>query len=901
MLFLKIMNLRGGSFHKYNKWSRPGLSNEHKEKIMKPMQIILIGLVILVCTIYAPAFSEVPNYINYQGRLTDSLGVNVPDGLYDIMFSIYNDPSTPTHLWQEPQVIEVNAGLFNAQLGIAVLFGELFFANGPDLYLGIKVGADPELAPRVKISSSVFSIYSQVADEAHVAHSIAENTVTDMNIVDGSIGFYDIGQNGAGEGQVMKWLGGNWIPSDDEAGTGVDSDWVISGTDMYSGVEGNVGIGTPSPSAKLDVDFASTGSLKIGTPLGTGPGLIMFAPNGNRRDFVAGDWGLSLGASASSGAVDQNRFVIRENGTIDIKGSNLSSGDAILDVAYDSSNTSSLYAIRGYSNPQDGYGVGGSFQGGMTGVAGEVAPTGSGIYTGVFGRVIGGSGTNEAGNFNAWNGISNTGLYSRGTGGTWAYGLYSTADNSDTCYGIYASAANGDLNYGVYGTTYGAGSCAGYFEASGLSTHDAVLKAVYADTNQTYHMRAIEGVCKPHDYIGTGGYFVGGRIGVDALVEPIDQWTYIGMNSHVDGGTGSNYAISGLAEEGDVNFGCISIGRYGLVNVGTYGAANNGDSCYGVYASASGGDSVSIGVYSETTSSRDDSHAGYFASNGLGAGGQVLKAEYEGGDLNDAIAIEGVSKPADFYGIGGSFEGGYIGAKGKVFGSGTNTYIGLLGTSTGNSSGTNIGVFGTATTASTNYAGYFEGDVNITGSTIKSGGITKIDHPLDPDNMYLSHRTVESPEMKTVYDGTVVLNSDGDAVVQLPEYFEALNRDFRYQLTCIGGYAPVYIADEISNNEFMIAGGKSGMKVSWQVTGIRNDAYANSKPIEVETYKSDKDRGSYLNPKAFGLSSEYGISPMNSGEQKLQSSEIENNPGSFEEMDPRVQKFLEEQEERNNR
>jgi hypothetical protein len=145
------------------------------------------------------------------------------------------------------------------------------------------------------------------------------------------------------------------------------------------------------------------------------------------------------------------------------------------------------------------------------------------------------------------------------------------------------------------------------------------------------------------------------------------------------------------------------------------------------------------------------------------------------------------------------------------------------------------------------------------------------------------------------------LNSDGDAVVQLPEYFEALNRDFRYQLTCIGGYAPVYIADEISNNEFMIAGGKSGMKVSWQVTGIRNDAYANSKPIEVETYKSDKDRGSYLNPKAFGLSSEYGISPMNSGEQKLQSSEIENNPGSFEEMDPRVQKFLEEQEERNNR
>jgi hypothetical protein len=50
-------------------------------------------------------------------------------------------------------------------------------------------------------------------------------------------------------------------------------------------------------------------------------------------------------------------------------------------------------------------------------------------------------------------------------------------------------------------------------------------------------------------------------------------------------------------------------------------------------------------------------------------------------------------------------------------------------------------------------------------------------------------------------------------------------KDFRYQLTCIGGSALVYISEEIKNNRFAIAGGKQGLKVSWQVTGIRKDPY----------------------------------------------------------------------------
>jgi trimeric autotransporter adhesin len=96
--------------------------------------------------------------------------------------------------------------------------------------------------------------------------------------------------------------------------------------------------------------------------------------------------------------------------------------------------------------------------------------------------------------------------------------------------------------------------------------------------------------------------------------------------------------------------------------------------------------------------------------------------------------------------------------------------------------------------------------------------------------------------MMNLYNGVAVLDDRGEAEVKLPEYFEALNQDFRYQLTPIGGYAPVYVAREIKGNSFRIAGGVAGLKVSWQVTGIRHDAYANEHRIPVESEKPASER-----------------------------------------------------------
>lgn len=144
------------------------------------------------------------------------------------------------------------------------------------------------------------------------------------------------------------------------------------------------------------------------------------------------------------------------------------------------------------------------------------------------------------------------------------------------------------------------------------------------------------------------------------------------------------------------------------------------------------------------------------------------------------------------------------------------------------------------------------GNVDVSGSISKSSGNFKIDHPLDPKNKYLYHSFVESPDMMNVYNGNVVLDGGGTATVELPAYFEALNRDFRYQLTAIGAPGPnLYISRKIEDNTFEIAGGEPGMEVSWMVTGIRQDPFAVQHPIQVEVDKPANERGTYLHPEAY--------------------------------------------------
>jgi hypothetical protein len=113
--------------------------------------------------------------------------------------------------------------------------------------------------------------------------------------------------------------------------------------------------------------------------------------------------------------------------------------------------------------------------------------------------------------------------------------------------------------------------------------------------------------------------------------------------------------------------------------------------------------------------------------------------------------------------------------------------------------------------------------------------------------------------MLTIYNGNVTTDENGAATITLPHYFEALNRDFRYQLTVIGQFAQAILASKIRQNRFTIKTDKTQVEVSWQVTGIRQDAYADAHRIQVEEVKPEKERGSYLHPEVFGQPAEKGV------------------------------------------
>jgi hypothetical protein len=181
----------------------------------------------------------------------------------------------------------------------------------------------------------------------------------------------------------------------------------------------------------------------------------------------------------------------------------------------------------------------------------------------------------------------------------------------------------------------------------------------------------------------------------------------------------------------------------------------------------------------------------------------------------------------------------------------------------GKTSGSGPSIYGQNTGGG--FAGRFSGPVLVEGNLIVQGSVSKpagsfrIDHPLDPANKFLSHSFVESPDMMNIYNGNVVTDASGSATVTLPDYFAALNRDYRYQLTVVGQFAQAIVSREIAGNSFEIHTDKPGVKVSWQVTGIRQDAYAEANPIVVEESKPVEEQGLYLFPAGFGAGEEKQI------------------------------------------
>ncbi len=366
------------------------------------------------------------------------------------------------------------------------------------------------------------------------------------------------------------------------------------------------------------------------------------------------------------------------------------------------------------------------------------------------------------------------------------------------------------------------------------------------------------------------------------LIQPGVPFSPTGGVFLIQNNTPAGYAIGGSGPtSGLVGFGGdilswtatpVPAGVIGIgVGVGVAGTSSDGVGVAGMFSTGIGGEFYNLNpaatgkaLYAHTSGT---GHAAHFRRTNTASSTATVLVE-QLSTANNAFGVHSIIEPTSPGGFSTALRGQNngtgafgIGVWGSQAGSGWGVY-GNAGTGGrgvyGISSGTGgAGVYGQGGAGA--LAGQFVGNVSVTGSISKGSGTFKIDHPLDPANAYLSHAFVESPDMKNIYDGVVTLDEHGRAEVPLPDYFEALNTDFRYQLTCIGGYAPVYIDREVSAGSFVIAGGRPGLKVSWQVTGIRQDAFARANPVKVEEPKPAHERGRYLHPEAHNQPAELGI------------------------------------------
>lgn len=319
-----------------------------------------------------------------------------------------------------------------------------------------------------------------------------------------------------------------------------------------------------------------------------------------------------------------------------------------------------------------------------------------------------------------------------------------------------------------------------------------------------------------------------------------------------DAGGSLTLPFSGSAE---VNPG----GVFSITNTASSGVS---DGVRGITDSPSG-----AGVFGNATSTvaSGASYGGYFHSaSPLGAG-------VFGFATHATATVEGVSGQSSstsgrgVFGIATADSGFTFGG---LFRARSPTGVGVSGYAQ-STTGAAWGVVGdTESTASNGYGvvgiepGLSAGHAVYAFGTLAATGTKsfQIDHPLDPENAYLQHFCTEGPEPMNAYSGNVVSDAQGYATIQLPDYFESINRDFRYQLTVVDGageeFVQVRVVRKIHGNQFTIRTSAPHVEVSWRVEAVRNDAWVRRYGYQTVLEKEPEIKGRYLHPELYGAPAE---------------------------------------------
>jgi hypothetical protein len=800
--------------------------NSHRVSIVCTIMLLFASLQVAAQQIVATTGNGVvPTLVNSSGTLTDVNGKPLTN-ITGVTFLLYKEEQGGAPLWLETQNVQPDkTGHYSVMLGSTTSQGlppELF-ASGEARWLAVQIAGQSEQA-RVMLLSVPYAM--KAGDAATVgglppsafvlAPSASGSSNTNANLpapLPQPTGSTPVTTAGGTVNQLAKF---------DASADIANSIITDTGT--------KVGINTTAPASTLDVKGSATirGAVTTQGTLSL-PATGTATSSGGKNSQALNQTASSF--SSSTGKAVTQSFQWQAEPT----GNNMANPSGTLNLLF-ASGTNKL-AETGLNIASNGQ---------ITFAAGQTFPgTGNGTITGVTaGSDLTGGGTSGNVTLNVDTTKILTGvvagidLAGGGTGGVQTLNLDTTKVPQLAAANTFTGnqTVNGNLSAtgAVTGSSYQIGS--NLFDYGSYGSQDAFLgfagNATIAGTGNTAsgYEALFSNTAGSHNTADgdvalyantTGGYNTAD--GIDALVNN----TTGSSNTGIGGFSGTTKDSSFISGSNNTFLGANTTLSTGSLSNAT---------AIGADAVVSESNAMALGSINGVNGATADTNVG------IGTTTPATTLDIVSSSTYEPLFVESSSGFGTWMQLKNSSSGGKNWA--------------ILSAGAANAEGAgNLGI--------TNFTGtstiYLEGNVNVTGNLTKQSGSFKIDHPLDPANKYLYHSFVESPDMMNVYNGNVITNRRGFATVVLPAYFEALNRDFRYQLTVIGQFAQAIVAREINHNRFTIRTSKPGVKVSWQVTGIRHDAYADAHPIQVEEEKPPQEQGRYLHPELFGASPEQAI------------------------------------------
>ncbi len=751
--------------------------------------------------------AAVPTLVHFSGILNGIDGKPLT-GLTGVTFSLYAESQGGAPLWLETQSVQpMRNGQYTVTLGSTTSQGlpTDIFASAEARWLGVRVEGQEE-QPRVMLLAVPYALKAGDAQtigglppSAFMLAVPADSGATVVNMAAPGSALPPASVTGAGTA--------NYVPLWTSSSALAKSVLFQSG----SGSTARIGIGNTAPAATLDV----TGGATI-------RGLLNL-PNTATATATAGTNSRAIGLVAStfnsSTSTASNQVFHWQAEPV---GNNTASPSATLNLLFatapaTAAETGLLVNSKGQITFAPGQTFPGTGNGTITGVTPGTGLTGGGTV----GAVTLNLDTTKVPELTSNNAFSGTEQFKGAVGvGTtpMANGYTPLSIGSANSFGTWFALANSSSGGHTWNIiSAGAGNAEG---AGNLGITDLTGKSTIW----------LEGNTNTTNLSATGN--LGGATLVVTSTAGASIIDADGFGQNAGGPTPGLRFGGGSSGEGIASNRVIGGTRFGLdfytnytrrMSVLQSGQVAVGTASPGAQLGVVGSSNSFPGIYTQGGASASGS--GQNGSDGIDAYGNSGDGSGEGG-------------------TGGLFSGGGGGSSGLT--------------------GEGIVAFGGTdecflSCVALNYAGDFQGSVFVKDGSYQPSSAMYIDHPLDPANKYLLHSSVESPEMKNIYDGNVTTDAGGQAVVELPGWFEALNRDFRYQLTTIGQPAQAWIASKIANHAFTIRTDKPNVEISWQVTGVRQDAWANAHRTPVEQQKNARERGHYLHPELYGAPEEAGI------------------------------------------